>query len=294
MLLHCFHSQLLCMTTAKVHSEQSRRAVAKKTKKRDGQKTLASKTVYKSTLANPTHVDWPRIPANLQNLLLAQTIALLEEAEVAEYHLERQAASRRRRRAPPTAQPDNDRDREQEGSLSLPQSLRTRPRLLDGTLIGINAVTKRLEAQSCAQREVIYSGAVEQTASPPLSLVFACQADVQPPVLIDHLPQLVAACNSVASLRRDKERLVRLITFPPGSESILAKALGMRRASVLAFEDGADGLDDLQNHAEEIHAPLFGSAFMRSRVKQLRTSVPEKKKTRQGGNGTHQPPEVQK
>jgi len=265
------------MPAVKVHSTQSQRTNARRTKKNE-QKIQDARTVYKSSLANPTHVDWPRIPANLQNLLLAQTVALLERAEVADYHLERQAASRTRRRRPP-----NEPIQEPLDFVAPPQSLRPRPDLLENTSIGINAVTKRLEAQSHFQREIQTMDAIIHISKPPLSLVFVCQADMQPPALVEHLPQLVASCNSApATVRRNNEQtnLVRLVTFAQGSECILSKALGMRRASVLAFEVGAPGLEDLQVHAEEVPVLLFGAAFVKSHIKQLRTSAPDRKKDR--------------
>jgi ribonuclease P/MRP protein subunit POP3 len=115
------------------------------------------------------------------------------------------------------------------------QRSRQKPDLLDHITIGINAVTKKLEAQ-CRAPDALSPGFAH---SLPLIVVLVCHADLQPPEIADHLPQLVASCNATAPLQENTDEsshFVQLATVPPGSETELATALGMRRASVLAFD----------------------------------------------------------
>lgn len=127
------------------------------------------------------------------------------------------------------------------GECSLSESLQhpcpglpSKPAILDHLIYGINAVTKRLEAQARqVRRSVVISTKPldESETQVPISLVFVCRADVDPPILIDHLPQLVAACNSVHS-----KTPVKLVPLPKESEGILAEKIGIRRVCALALD----------------------------------------------------------
>jgi ribonuclease P/MRP protein subunit POP3 len=120
------------------------------------------------------------------------------------------------------------------------------PPVLSHLTIGINEVTKRLEAQSKAllQRVVVTSTRIDVPPAPslssrPVSVVLVCQGDVDPPILIAHLPQLVAACNSaIRPSKKDDPApcFIKLIPLPKGAERVLAEGVGLRRASVLALD----------------------------------------------------------
>lgn len=103
------------------------------------------------------------------------------------------------------------------------------PLMLRHMIYGINEVTKRLETQTQNARHVaIVDG------SEPLTLmkyVFVCRADVDPPLLIDHLPHLVAAYNSTC-LRNP----IKLVALPQGAELLLAQKLGIRRVTVMTID----------------------------------------------------------
>jgi ribonuclease P/MRP protein subunit POP3 len=103
--------------------------------------------------------------------------------------------------------------------------------------LGINEVTKRLEHQCRPPSIRVTSGPCRDTdpegPSPHVRIVLACRQDVDPPLLIAHIPQLVASCNA-----RHPNEPVTLVPLPKGSEATLAQALRMRSVSVAAIEVG--------------------------------------------------------
>ncbi|KAG6837671.1 hypothetical protein H0H93_004947 [Arthromyces matolae] len=107
-----------------------------------------------------------------------------------------------------------------------------RPPVLEHLLIGINEVTKRLEQQIRALHSDLISTKLEQVkSSPPLRLIAVCRADIDPPILVDHLPHLVAAFNSL-----QPEEPITLVSLQAGAETLLSQAVGLRRAAVLGFD----------------------------------------------------------
>jgi ribonuclease P/MRP protein subunit POP3 len=107
--------------------------------------------------------------------------------------------------------------------------------------IGINEVTKRLESQVQVSRTMakISSGTDSHTPSTRIKIVLVCRADVDPPLLIAHIPHLVAAYNSsISTLPPPSQSLdpIKLVCLPKGSELVLAEALGLRRVAVIAMD----------------------------------------------------------
>jgi ribonuclease P/MRP protein subunit POP3 len=107
--------------------------------------------------------------------------------------------------------------------------------------IGINEVTRRLECQIKNFRRVVtVAGGGEASCSPrpAIQLIFVCRADVDPPILIAHLPYLVAAFNSslISYASTDKPEFIKLVPLPKGAEFALAGAIGLRRVSVIAVD----------------------------------------------------------
>lgn len=272
--------------------------------------------VYRSVLENPFRIQWPSVPVNLQNSILARVIDMSEG--VSEYHLSREKMSRKRKRSqkgsnsrrskrrcpgeqavqadgnvgedpePTTAYidpafppaPRTEPDDETSGNSILPQPV-IRPHLTTG----INEVTKLLErvAQSYRQTISALDTLVPESRSDTASiLILVCRGDVDPPILIDHLPYLVAACNSSRSDSLDNG--IWLVPLQKGAESSLADALGLRRVSVLAVHGDAPRFREL--------APLLGGVqllraswliprqgqherLVPTHVKQLRTTAPK-------------------
>ena len=163
---------------------------------------------------------------------------------LAEYSCARSQANRKRKRAlnqgsarkkarteaPPEAMP-----------VDIPaddSSVPDPPEIYKHLLFGINEVTKRLEDQlRLCRRERIKPSSAEDTTSNelcPIKLVFVCRADVDPPILIDHLPHLVASFNSSTP-----DHPVVLIPLPKDAESRLSAAIGVRRVAVLALDVGS-------------------------------------------------------
>lgn len=199
---------------------------------------------------------------NLQNAVLAHLLQLLEGFSA--YISHRNAQNRKRKRnvipGEPTSQkrprktPDADESTHPHDKPSLEPISAEKPTLeaatdvfpaaekadiespliLSHLLYGVNVVTKRLEIQTQrARRPTIIS---PETSShlfdpKPLKYVFVCRADVDPPLLVDHLPHLVAAYNST-----NPSEYLKLIPLPQGAELSLARALGIRKVTVLGID----------------------------------------------------------
>jgi len=121
----------------------------------------------------------------------------------------------------------------------------TAPPIIPHLILGINRVTKRLEDQARAYRQTLTAtktitddGTSQPPPSGPISVVFVCRADVDPPLLISHLPTLIASCNSSRNALTDPNSYppIKLVPVPKGSESLLADATGLRRLAVLALD----------------------------------------------------------
>lgn len=168
------------------------------------------------------------------------------------------------------------------------------PDILSYITIGINEVTKKLETLARPNPQTIYPESLRSLDSnPPPSpsplLVFVCREDVDPPLLISHLPQLVAACNTTIP----REALVShgqshpytwLIPLPRGAEASLATALALRRVSVISIEGSTPGISDVLELLQSVPivtapwmtAPLAMnlSSLVPTHIKQLKTSAP--------------------
>jgi len=181
----------------------------------------------------------PSVPVNLQNAALAQILQLLEGTPNVRTVARKkrkavQHEESRKRRKVDDAAADQD--------ISMVSAVEVEP-VMDSVLgetsiarhivYGINGVTRRLEQQVDAARLPTVFTTATSTDSPPspLEYIFVCRADVDPPLLINHIPHLVAAFNSV----RTKD-CIKLIPLPKGSEASLALALGIRRAAVVALD----------------------------------------------------------
>jgi ribonuclease P/MRP protein subunit POP3 len=141
--------------------------------------------------------------------------------------------------SPVPDEPMDVRDADQESAIP------TVPPIIPHLILGINQVTKRLEHQARAYRQTLSAaetitddGTSQPPPSGPISVVFVCRADVDPPLLISHLPTLIASCNSSRNASTDPISYppVKLVPVPKGSEPLLADAAGLRRLAVLALD----------------------------------------------------------
>lgn len=186
---------------------------------------------------------------NLQNTIFAYLTQKLEGAS--DYHFLRCTLSRKRKRASKILEASSTNKKSKIQTENLGSSSSTHageavslsassvqdiedqtiepPLLARHITCGINEVTKKLELQTQNARRTTI-GTVS-TAPLPLKYVFVCRADVDPALLIDHLPHLVAAHNSNCL-----SHPIKLITLPKGSELVLAHTLGIRRLTVLAID----------------------------------------------------------
>jgi ribonuclease P/MRP protein subunit POP3 len=114
-------------------------------------------------------------------------------------------------------------------------------------VIGINNVSRYLEDQMKHLRTAVMvssSGVLKDELRGsfvrPLDVVFVCKGDVDPPILISHLVQLVASYNSTLrgrTLSQDNDlKPILIVPLAKGAEEQLAKALSIRRVATFAFD----------------------------------------------------------
>ena len=186
----------------------------------------------------PNCYNRPSVPINLQNTVLAYILQILEG--VSEYHDKCSALSRKRKRAAKSLCDTSPKEKKQksqeqlEGIATDQDDAIKSPSILRHIVYGINAVTKRLELQSHNLRRptiVIPTPTAEIQSSRPFKYIFVCRQDVDPTILVDHLPHLVASCNSAQASNH-----LKLVPLPKGSELVLAQTLGIRRVTVLGID----------------------------------------------------------
>ncbi|EMD41966.1 hypothetical protein CERSUDRAFT_120846 [Gelatoporia subvermispora B] len=170
-----------------------------------------------------------------------------------------------------------------EGANSLPTEP---PDVLKHLTIGINDVTRLLEKFTTSDHPDATEAATMTpgpSPSPIAKVILVCRADVDPPILISHLPHLVAACNSRSHAKASGD--VLLIPLPKGAEFSLASTIGVRRASVLAIDASAPNfasllllLDNIPRLRASWLLPQVEAsppALIPTHIKQLKTSAPK-------------------
>ncbi|KAF8633018.1 hypothetical protein AX15_001612 [Amanita polypyramis BW_CC] len=174
----------------------------------------------------------PKVSPNVQSELLTHLVSILEG--VADYQVTFRRLSRKRKRASNGETSSENQEEEMVGA-GVGDSETQAKLIVNHLVVGLNAVTKRVEMQVRKRPDSKTIIKDEPATGLPdaksdLRLIFACRADVDPPLLIDHLPHLVAACNAM------QEGSVRLASLPKGAEMTLAKALGVRRVAVIGLD----------------------------------------------------------
>ncbi|KAI0801015.1 hypothetical protein C8Q74DRAFT_1239913 [Fomes fomentarius] len=277
---------------ARAHTSQSNRAKARVDTER--------KVVFRNVVENPFRVQWPTIPVNVQNSLLA--CAVQSFCSVARYNLDREQASTKRRRSRKNRQQCRSFNEVKSTTLEAthgeaPVEIEDAPsdpiNEPQHVVVGINEVTRTLENLASSYRiavtpNAVRHGDVVRSSLTPRSisrLVIACRGDVDPPILIDHLPNLVAACNSAhKALNSVDSEKIWLVPMSKGAEGTLAGALSLRRASVILIESSAPdfaALEALLQNVSLLSAPWLCAPtsdrpveLLRTHIKQLRTSAP--------------------
>ena len=201
----------------------------------------------------------PGVPVNVQNNILARFVDMLQG--VPEYRVEHEKQMRKKRKAtrPQHISPPSKRRKflfgshkvddiavdtgsmeqiETEGGANGDDgndAIRPRPEILDHMTTGINEVTKLLEKTARPVSRTTVGGATanETKSEARPAIVLVCRGDVTPPELIQHIPHLVAACNTRSI--GTTSSVVHLIPLQKGAELSLAEAIGLRRVSVVAL-----------------------------------------------------------
>ena len=203
----------------------------------------------------------PSVPINVQNAVLSRLILSLEgvaahhESKKKRHRGQQSGPNKRRKTTAGKEHGTSDPIAQPVGTSTTPDELMgvervdqeslvlTVPPVISHLILGINQVTKKLENQARAYRQTLTATPTikdtsQSTTSGPISIVFVCRADVDPPLLISHLPTLIASCNSSRNVLMNPEAYppIRLVPVPKGSESLLADATGLRRVAVLALD----------------------------------------------------------
>ncbi|KAJ3725574.1 hypothetical protein DFJ43DRAFT_1147016 [Lentinula guzmanii] len=286
--------------SVKVHTHGSNRERSHQTEK---------KVVFKGVFDSPFRIHWPSISVNLQNLVLAQVLSLLDG--VSEYQRTRlQLLKKRKREQSETARPRKKKRETEAKTNGLENSSTTTaadsgssftstdmqtditfpnpPAILAHLTTGINQVTKRLEVLVRTRR----GGIVDKDTHPiGIRIVLVCRADVNPPMLIDHVPHLVAAYNSTKP-----PDPILLVSLPQGAELTLSEVMGIRRVAVMAINSDAPALSSLLSLVTSV--PILTASWLATEVavaelkratpiipthiKQLRTTTPKDMKVAKG------------
>ncbi|KAJ8489380.1 hypothetical protein ONZ45_g13606 [Pleurotus djamor] len=239
--------------SAKTHTHGSNRASKSSAPEK--------KVVFKSVLDNPYRVQWPSLPLNLQNALLARLLLAFDG--VSSYQGINDKAH-----ATPAQQVDVDTSDLVVDPLVVP----SKPVILEHLITGINQVTRKLESQL---RDLRMNQEASDLISKRVKIVFVCKDDIDPPILISHIPHLIAAYNSACI-----SDPIKIAILPGNSEQTLAEALGLRRVAILALDATSPSIDALFELLSPI--PPLTSTWMTggdqhlipTHVKQLRTTAP--------------------
>lgn len=154
-------------------------------------------------------------------------------------------------------------------------------------LAGINSITRAVEQDIATDLHKLQAPGPDDTqtknkakgkekekdkekihvAPPSIKVIFVCRQDLPQPGLIAHLPMLVTARNAVlqacaADQHTNTERVL-LFALPSGSEHLVAKALCLRRASILALTSAFSPLHLTQLLAA-IHRETGNSCYLRA------------------------------
>jgi len=283
---------------ARTHTNASKRLTHR------NQINAEKKEIFKTVLDNPFHIEWPTVQLDLQRQILADLLLMVGSLSEHGGDEKRQRPARvgrqrKRRKLDPHAGKFSDHDHDD--MSTTPTAMPTtavgstvkktsfpRARHL---IVGINEVTKSLERQAKDTRHkftVSDKGNITPVDIRPLiKFVFVCRADIDPPLLVAHLPHLVAACNSCVHAQAtsgESSNVVKVVPLPKGAELSLAEAIGFRRAAVLALESTTPNLSNLDSYLPSIPtlvAPwlatasgLSCSSFVPTHVKQILTCAP--------------------
>lgn len=198
--------------------------------------------VFRPVLASSTAVSWPEMPVAGSKTVLHTLLEMLGEPTLQDtLHKD---LGRRSRTRPLKTKPEAEGDAIEVDIDSQSPIEKTGTQVL----AGINSITRAIEADIAADLEklhhmdsadVMKKAKAVALAPPSIKVVFVCRHDLPQPALIAHLPMLVTARNAVmqASTNDDVETSegVYLFALPSGSEELLAKALNLRRVSILAL-----------------------------------------------------------
>ncbi|UZJ54209.1 hypothetical protein CBS101457_003529 [Exobasidium rhododendri] len=211
-------------------------------------KKIGKKPVFRPILTSPFSARWPAVsPVHLDAILHA-LVNYLESSETIGY-LKREDTSTQKTPARTTKERNKKRKTklavavlEQHGIYaklpsddkkilgvgekgSTDSKVQSRP-----IMCGLNSVTRQMETMiKCDADSHSTELATANTKHTP-TIIFVCQNDVDPPMLVSHFPLLTSTYNAIS------HRNCYLIRLPKGAEHQLSQATGLRRCSVLSID----------------------------------------------------------
>ncbi|TIB15721.1 hypothetical protein E3P89_00562 [Wallemia ichthyophaga] len=232
-----------------VHENNLARNANTKNSVRNKSKASASerKPAFKAVLETPYQLNWPCPPTSISNGVLKDITGSFTDFK-AKFPSESIAKG---------ISPE---ERRKLRSDKKVENKSTPPLTPPSTLIGINSVTRDIEAGSTSTSRV----------------VLACKSDVNPSRLLAHLPIQIAVNNSKNS------HSIVLIELPKGSEEAMAITLKLKRVAVVSLTEQHPltatilrRLDDIQKYT--LTAPWLNGdqlVYIPTKINHLETSIP--------------------
>ncbi|OBZ90131.1 hypothetical protein A0J61_01819 [Choanephora cucurbitarum] len=208
------------------------------------------KTVFKHVLASPFILKWPTIHTDLGQTILDQLLKTVEP--LGKYKSQCRAEKKKRKKNEP---------------VELIE-----PELRQRTFIGINQVTRYLEAYIENER------ANPKSKTDRTPVMYICKREIKPLQLCQHLLYMSALAK------------IKVAPMPANAENRIGKALGIQRASVVLLEIMENKEESLRLSARDlplVEAPWLENALTRNinyigdTTKTLMTTVPIVKKNQQ-------------
>ncbi|KAF1967781.1 hypothetical protein BU23DRAFT_559117 [Bimuria novae-zelandiae CBS 107.79] len=206
----------------------------------------SSKPVFKT--ARPySHTHWPALTSVTRTNIMDSLCNLLQPLGDHRKTYIHPSAGKKRKRANKTSQKE---------AHELPDAPPPPPEIGNHILIGLNSVTRHLEAlaaQTAPQDKEKQNPSDQgqdqsKTSNPrPVALVLIPHNHPTSSLPHAHIPTLV----HLSTLNSSPETATRLLAFPPGCEPDIAAALHIPHVGALAVMEGAPGADALVAYVRE-------------------------------------------
>ncbi|PWA02827.1 hypothetical protein BB558_001007 [Smittium angustum] len=238
--------------------------------------------VYKPTLNNPTTIEWPSSDPKTQKPIFDKLLELLEpipkfrksklqktkNLKRKNSKLSKQIEKKSRNEARSSTKPNLENEIENE-TESQPETIPEHnlavttnsenqkkiseyeePQWFSEFTIGLNNVTKELEALVKFLGNPKPDKKQKGHNPPDCSVVFVCYNDAEPKHMVSHLPALVHLINQMKSGVQNKDsskttQKTFLVSLPPGSECMLSMKLDIKRVLAISIHANSKYFEEL-------------------------------------------------